>query len=95
MEDEQDQEETASDESESDDDSCDVYDAIQEGTGKGNQASKSLVVMRCVIHTLQLALTDGLKSKYSSNFLAKIRNVANGFCSCHNKEKIFSHSNNG
>lgn len=62
--------------SDDDHDSCDVDD---EGTEEGwhlvNEPSKSLVVMRCVIHTLQLALADGLKSRYSSNFLAQIRNV--------------------
>ena len=50
---------------ESDEDSCDVYDAILESTKEENEASRSLVVMGCVIHTLQLALTDNLKPNYS------------------------------
>ena len=32
--------------------------------------------MRCAVHTLQLAIRDGLKNQHASTFIAKVRQVA-------------------
>ena len=32
--------------------------------------------MRCAVHTLQLAIRDGLKEKYADTFISKLRKVA-------------------